>query len=318
VVRVNPILLVGDIHLADKAPSSCTDSYCDDLFDLLEQTVVMANDLDAVPVWAGDVFHVKAPARTSHRIVQRALRLIEGYKHQLRIVPGNHDMSGDRLESLYETQPLGVLLEAGAKLLIGWDEDLPIFGVPWLQGYGEGVVPDDLLRELDDFRAVHDKKDRLVVAHAPLYPPGIELTYENIPMEKWADAMGNEGNCYYGHVHDFHGVTRVGGVTFCNNGAITRGALTESHLNRKVTVTTWGENGFGAVMLDAKPASEVFRLAEKTEEKESAARLDEFLAGIDSTTLTVTSIESVMDDVKARGLGKDVEKIIGDLLEAAS
>lgn len=315
---MNPVLLIGDIHLADKAPSSCTDSYCDDLFDLLEQTVVIANDMDAVPVWCGDVFHVKAPARTSHRTVLRALRVVESYHNRLRIVPGNHDMSGDRFESLYETQPLGVLLEAGAMVLRGWDEELPIYGVPWLQGYGEGVVPDDLLRELDDFRAVFDKKDRLVVAHAPLYPPGAELTYENIPMKKWADAMGNDGNCYYGHVHDFHGVTRVGGVAFCNNGAITRGALTESHLNRKVTVTTWGENGFGAVMLDAKPASEVFRLVEKTEEKESAARLDEFLSGIEGTTLAVTSIESVMDDVKSKGLDKGVERIIVELLESAS
>ena len=237
---MNPILLVGDIHLADKAPSSCTDSYCDDLFDLLEQTVAIANELDAIPVWAGDVFHVKAPARTSHRTVQRAIRLVEGYKHRLRIVPGNHDMSGDRFESLYETQPLGVLLEAGAKLLRGWDDEAPVlYGVPWLQGYGEGQEPPllgDAVCEWNDGFGINSS---LMVAHAPLYPPGAELTYENIPMALWADRMSNVGSCYYGHVHDFHGVTEVGGVTFCNDGAITRGSLTESHLNRTVMVTVW-------------------------------------------------------------------------------
>lgn len=314
------ILLVGDIHLSDKAPSSCTETYCDDLFDLLEQTVDIANSMDAIPIWAGDVFHVKTASKTSHRTVQRAIRLIDRYKHPLRIVPGNHDMSNDRFQSLYETQPLGVLLEAGARLLKGWDEDIPVYGVPWMQGFGSGTLPHEFGENLDGWGDPQlDQGTSLMVAHAPLYPPGGELSYENIPMQRWADEMGNEGNCYYGHVHDFHGINAVGGVTFCNAGAITRGSLTESHLTRKVLVTTWNErDGFSFLPLKYKPAEEVFRLTEVIEERETTARLDEFLGSVDSTTLTVTSVESVIEDVRSRHLEPAVEQVIVDLLESAS
>lgn len=64
-------MVVRDIHLSDRAPSSCTDSYQDDLFDLLGHTVVLSEGCDAV-AWASDIFHSKSPSRTSHRTVMRA------------------------------------------------------------------------------------------------------------------------------------------------------------------------------------------------------------------------------------------------------
>jgi len=68
-------LLLGDLHLTDKAPSSCTDSYCDDLFDLLGQVNALVREHEAIAVViAGDVFHNKAPSRTSHRVVRRFIR----------------------------------------------------------------------------------------------------------------------------------------------------------------------------------------------------------------------------------------------------
>lgn len=319
-------LLVGDIHLSDKPPSSCTDTYLDDLFDLLEQTVTLANEAGAVPIWAGDVFHVKTPGRTSHKTVQRAMRLMESYTHRLRIVPGNHDMQHDRFDSLFETQPLGVLLEAGALLLQGWDREFPeIYGVPWLQGYGpEGTVPQPLIEGMNDWRAANlraetDTTNCLVIAHAPLYPPGFELEYEFFSARTWAGLMNNRGSCYYGHVHERHGQYEVDGVKFCNDGAITRGSLHESDLKRKVAVTFWNtETGFREVLLDAKPVSEVFRLTEKIEERETAARLDEFLSGIGSTQLEVMSIESVVASIREKGLGEDVTRLAIELLEGVA
>ena len=75
--------------------------------------------------------------------------------------------------------------------------------------------------------------------------------------------MGGAGSVFYGHVHEPHGVYEAGGVTFCNNGALSRGSLHEYNLTRQVGCTLWdSETGeFEFVPLDAKPASEVFRLA---------------------------------------------------------
>lgn len=90
------ILLVGDIHVADKPPAMCTDSYTDDIIDMLRWVADCAVQVgaDAV-VWAGDIFHHKAPMKNSHALVLKMIRVVQYYIElglDLEIVPGNHDL----------------------------------------------------------------------------------------------------------------------------------------------------------------------------------------------------------------------------------
>src|SRR6266571_1779053 len=129
-------LLLGDLHLSDKARVSATESYTDDLFEILKYTVRLAEEYDAVVVQAGDLFHQKMPSRTSHALVQRTIELVNSYPNGFWAVPGNHDMTHDRLDSVMETQPLGVVVRAGARLFQGWKSEIPgVYGVPWLQRF---------------------------------------------------------------------------------------------------------------------------------------------------------------------------------------
>ncbi len=312
-------MLVGDIHLSDVSPSMCVDSYTDDLFTILEHTIQLEIDLqvDGV-IWSGDVFHRRQANRNSHKLVQRAIDIVQSYK-KLWIVPGNHDYAnGDRFESIFETQPLGVLFKAGAELLSGWDSSgfHAIYGIPWQQKWTE-----EGLRKLfedwhDNSLAISQQKNSLVIAHAPLYPPGQELEWENFPAQKWSEVQG-AGYVYYGHVHDYHGVFQVGDVTFCNQGAITRGSLQESDLNRKIAVTTWSpDEGFVRVDVPHKDSSQVFKLVEKREEQAKKIELEEFLESVGSVTLDVTSIESVINYIRSMDLPEDVKALCVELLEA--
>ena len=95
--------------------------------------------------------------------------------------------------------------------------------MPWLQDFTDSAVTDALARFNDHPDGTH----ALVVTHAPLYPLGQELPYENYPTDRWARAMGNRGNVFYGHVHEPHGIYVVDGVTFANPGALSRGSLHE-------------------------------------------------------------------------------------------
>lgn len=350
------ILLLSDIHLSERPPSSCTENYCDDLFDLLEQAreVGFQHDVRAM-VWAGDTFHHKAPNRVSHRLVQRTAAFIATCPYPVFILAGNHDMSNDRHESVYESQPLGMLLRSGAVELKGWapgctESDfrpyMPVYGVPWLQGYGnwgayEGDEPHppierNLGRALDSYREqVYEhgigREFPLVVSHAPLYPPGKELEYEYFPASRWAEAMGaHRGGrhaVFYGHVHEPHGTYGEYGsspehgdwdVTFCNNGALSRGSLHEYNLTRPVGVTIYDSlrGTFEFVPLNARPASEVFRLVEKERVTDLQGRLDEFLASVGTTSLEVMSIESVIAHIRSLGLSKEVTSLASELLEA--
>jgi DNA repair exonuclease SbcCD nuclease subunit len=326
------LLLIGDIHLSDRAPSSCTEDYLDDLFTILEHTIQLESELnvDGV-VWSGDVFHQRQANRTSHRTVQRAIEIVQSYRN-LWIVPGNHDLAaGDRLDSISDTQPLGVLYRAGAKLLQGWaDDGSLLYGVPWQQHWTQESV-------VGAFRdwgtrgwsggANHPSR-ALVVAHAPLFQPTTEPPWEYYPTGEsrhgddtrasWASIQGM-GSCFYGHVHDRHGTYKVGDVTFCNHGAITRGSLQESELTRAIAVTTWSaEEGFTEIAVPHKPADAIFRLLEKREQQDSALALDEFLAKAGQAQIEIASIEAVMAHLRTLNLDPGVLALAEELLTQAS
>ncbi len=322
-------LLMGDIHLSDRPPSACTDSYQDDIFDLLRAVGTIAEERNAEAViWAGDIFHHKTPGRTSHRTVMTLIDIINGYPCRVEIVPGNHDMQSDRLDSIDDTQPLGVILASGAaRLLKGWmlpTDKLdrhgwldPVYGVPWLMRFDDDSV-NAALAEYREYPT--DTAYDLVVTHAPLYPLGRELAYENYPADAWATAMNNEGSVFYGHVHEPHGIHFAGGVAFCNPGALSRGSLHEHNLTRPVQIASWqSDTGlFELVPVPHKPAAEVFRLAETAQVRSARVELNQFLESVGVARIETTSIEAVMAHIRGLDLGPRLTNAILTLLEEAS
>ena len=312
-------LLVNDIHLSDQVPSSCTATYLDDLLDMLRAIGDIARERHSRGIiWAGDVFHHKTPGRTSHATIMRVIDILRAYPCPTWVVPGNHDLLHDRLDSLTATQPLGVLIASGAlRLLNGWLSsgagDL-VYGLPWLSRY----TTDTVEAALADWRHC-DPEDahKLLVTHAPLYPPGKELPYENYPAAQWAEAMGHDGTVHYGHVHDAHHIYEVDGVVFSNPGSLSRGSLTENHLTRKVCIAAWDIDTGEIRHLDVphKPADEVFRLAAAAEVKTAAVELSEFLSAVGETRLETTSLEIVIDHIRSRDdIDEELKAIVVRLL----
>jgi hypothetical protein len=313
---MGPILCVNDIHASERPPSSCTATYWPDLRDLLWQTVEVARarEVRAV-VWAGDVLHHKAPGRTGHSLMQDLIRIIQAYPCPVFIVPGNHDLAHDRLDSIEATQPLGVLYLAGARRLEGWAGDnLPLYGVPWQQEWSEDVIR----KALADWER-HLFGLTLIVTHAPIYPPGREPRYEGAevtPARWWADVIADgpfRHGLLYGHIHEPHGVYAAddSALRFCNYGALSRGSLDEYNLEREVGVALWDEGtGFEFVPLKARPASEVFRLQQHEERAAAQQSLDSFLSGVHSTTLRVLNVEAVTGHIRSLG-----DRAVADLAE---
>jgi DNA repair exonuclease SbcCD nuclease subunit len=298
----NTIGIIGDLHLSDKPPAQCTAAYNDQIFMMLSEiTSLMNRSVDAV-VFAGDVFHLKAPHRTSHRTVQRMIDVIKSFRIPVFIVPGNHDLQNNRLESIYDTQPLGVLIRAGAQMLDGWALDFSLYGVPWQQDWQQPQEAFTAWRVSE-----RNQSQSLLVTHAPLYPPGQELPWEYYPTKNVSCLMGNEGYCYYGHVHECHGSYHVDGVTYCNQGAISRGSLQEEDLTRRPAVTLWRSDRIGTAAFErleiqsAPPPEEVFRIVEALEESDYRSRVDGFLEAVAHSTVSRTTIESILSHLKACG-----------------
>ncbi len=318
-------VMVNDIHLSDRAPSSCTDSYLSDLFDLLDQVTVIAKQHNSSGIiLAGDIFHHKTPSRTSHSTVMRLINWAYYCGTPVYAVLGNHDLSHDRIASVDETQPLGVAIASGAiRLLDGWiDNGDPVYGVPWQMTFDDAAVT-DALRDYRVATKQHpgDTTDlrSLVVTHAPLYPPGQELPYEFYPTSAWATAMGNTGTVHYGHVHDAHGIYRVDNVIFSNCGALSRGSLNEHNLTRPVRIALWDPftGTTTHVELTHKPAKDIFRLPEIAAAKAAQVDLTTFLGSVGETQLSITSTESVVEHIRTLGLQPELEDILRTLLVEA-
>jgi DNA repair exonuclease SbcCD nuclease subunit len=339
---VAKFMCVGDLHLADRPPSACEDSYLEDMFDLILEANSLAVELGcSAIVQLGDLAHVKSPSRNSHQLVHRIIEVFGSSVVPWMGIVGNHDLTNDRHESLFTTQPLGVVIRSGAiRLLSGWADkptwmgqpreewsevdNLPVYGVPWLQewNYRENdrrVAHKAVERSLVDIRK--RKHERVLVAtHAPFYPPGTEPPWENYLVEDFAARLPANASVAYGHVHEPHGVYKVNGVNFCNFGALSRGSLHEYNLTREIAVALWdSETGeFEEIVLPHKPVSEVFKLQEAKEAKAATVELDEFLSSVGAATLETTSVESVLEHVRTLGLDATVVKVVEELLAEAS
>lgn len=317
------IILVGDLHLRDRAPRSCNEPYLDDLLEILLHVAELEEQLGAAAVvFAGDIFDHPQPARTSHRTVLKTIKAFKEFRNPW-VVVGNHDTTHHRLDSVREQQPLGVLLESGVNELDGWHPELPVFGVPWQQHWELKETP---ARALQDFRAAAGTKQldsSLVVTHAPIYPPATrdEQLFDLVPTAGefgLSAAMNHVGYLYYGHIHEDHGFFEDEGVVYGNVGAISRGSLTEYNRERAVQAAIWSpEEGFRSVELPAKPASEVFKIAEVAEIKEKKLDLNEFLAGVGSTTISISSTSSVIDHIRTLDVDDRVKDTAIELVELA-
>lgn len=318
------VICVGDIHISDRPPASCTDSYTDDILDMLSYIAKLEKAIkaDAV-VWAGDIFHHKQPSRTSHATVLKVAKVAQEYSN-LYVVTGNHDIQSDRLDSL-EKQPLGVLYEAGVlKELDGWHPSLPIFGVPWQQRWLSPGTVWDAFRDWRQGNPATPPGNALAVTHAPIYPPTVadNVLFELVPLggpDGISTAMENTGYLYYGHIHEPHYKFEVDGVTYANMGAISRGSLHEYNLARKIQVSLWTpEHGFVPIDIPHKPASEIFKLAEAQEKKAEKMSLDSFLSEVGSATLDISSTGSIIDHVRRMDIEELVKEKSIELLEEVS
>ena len=234
-------LLIGDIHLSVRPPSLRHSTYVDEILDKVAWCVQLAasRKVDVI-ISAGDVFHVKSPSRTTHGLVQRTHEVLTAADIPVLVVPGNHDMQHDRLDSL-DSQPLGALCRMrGIEMLIGGHESLPVFGLPYLQNWA-----DDLYGWMAQWQEFADKhwlgQDEfpLLVTHAPIFPSDEDPPYETIDAADWAELMGNKGAVYHGHIHTPSGFYVEGGVWLANMGALSRGSLHESSLKRTPAVTLY-------------------------------------------------------------------------------
>lgn len=227
--------------------------------------------------------------------------------------------SMDRLDSI-PSQPLGTLgLHPNVEILMGASDDLPVYSVPYVD-----PTEENLRFWTDKYRSEGGPDTYpFIITHQAIFPKKEEPIYPWVSAEDWASEFGAKYTAY-GHIHSrmkagpFYD---IGGTTFCNNGAISRGSLHEETINRKLAVTLFddseqvGKKAFTSIPIPYKPAAEVFDLEAVAISKGNEAKIDAFLGSLKSSELKHLTIETVLDSARSNpNLGKEAVLELEDIV----
>lgn len=329
------LMMVGDVHVSDRPPSTRKSSYRNDILTKLMELKLITNTehFDAA-VFVGDIFHSKKPGNTSHETVRAVAQILEGFSCPVYILPGNHDYAGRNHESLSK-HPLGTVSLMPNVTLFGTDKrpTVVVAGkTGWTSLYG--------VREEDGLEAFTKAPEGgIVVAHSAIFPPGqapevwdawdarqvreqfgfTDIAAGRLPKELPAIV-------YYGHIHEPHGAYDVDGVEFVNYGAISRGSLhEEGALTRTpgVGIIEIDEDGSYEIrerkLEHVRPADEVFRIEEVTAERAQDAENNAFAEALSAAELDVFSVEKATSAISEHpGVDQSVRDRAIELIEAVT
>lgn len=295
---MRPLILINDVHGDTRTPAGRKDDYFAAVQDKLQQVALVAQRTQAAAVCiAGDLFHPKTrtlgvwPAGT-HEVVSMYLawgRQLAELGVERLVIPGNHDLAFDRLDSV-PRQPFGALVASGlfrdvsyaTALVAGWC----VSGVPY---------PDALdLGNLSRVPPAPEGTVGVLMAHCFAEPRARD--FFGAPVHAY-DAVQAPGYRVYhfGHDHSDHGVTEVGGRSYVNVGALTRGSLAGEEVRRRPQLVLV-ESVFDAsggrpvvpslrvrpIALRVRPSEEVFDFERKERRDAEASIVQAFVQHLDA------------------------------------
>jgi len=313
------LLTIGDVHICDHSPGRRTDGYKEAIIAKLEECLQIAKDKKCTHVlFLGDIFHIKAANRVSHRLVQEVGDLLRRFGIPVIILVGNHDITDGSLETLAK-QPLGVLrfipnVTLLETLPVALDDDIDIYPVA-------GTSP----FTIDDFQIQGKNKRDILAVHQSIVP---DIKSENEMLRDIlhdAALVAEQTNInivLYGHQHRTDGLyqrARQDGskVVFSNLGSICRLTINDDDVYKKPAVlvldilddadrTVTPEIIMLKNVIDPNDA---YKLEDHQEEKDRSKNIDDIIRKLNETEVASFSIDGVITEVENR---QDIDQPVRD------
>jgi len=318
-------ITANDIHISDPNPRSRTDNFKGAIFNKLSQMKMACNKLNADgAIIAGDLYNLKTPIRNSHNLNKNLIRIFNEFKCPIYMIEGNHDLTGDRLDSI-EEQPIGVLFED--KTLIQLRHEIiekngikvSLVGVP----YQENIDLTNL--------NIPSKKDcitQICAMHLYASLKGGYLFEERL---YGYDELATLSPDVFilGHYHLDQGIYKQNDKYFINIGSLSRGTIADEDIKHhpqigfiKISVTdNTPSYNIRPIRLKIRPADEVFDLKKKKEIKEEKRVIDLFVDKLASETSTddIKNADKIDDIVDKMKITREVKtRVLNFIQEAAA
>lgn len=316
---------VTDIHLSAIPPGKRSSDYEDQIFKKLEFVRDLSLSKEAVCLCGGDIFHVKGPKSTANslRMVNRLIALLKTFPlGRWFSCIGNHDIQYDQMATV-PNQPIGVLIESGVchplnfEPVIFTNRDGSVRVLVESFDYAEGAETCAAIKASGKRPEGIDY--RIAIIHASGSPGDSResfgswmIGYNQLKNEDF-DLM------LWGHDHSRLETMRVGNVTHVHLGALSRAALTETEITRKISVPiftfTPEKAGIKEIEVPVLPAEQIFRKEDKVIEKinEDNTEVKKFFSAMNESVDGITSenpievIETLCEkDTKLSALIKDL------------
>ena len=312
------IIQVNDVHTSDRPPRYRIDSYKDDIFSKLNKVAVLANmnHVDGV-LFTGDLFHSPHASRVSHKLVNDWMHFFDYIDSRIFIVPGNHDMSAGRVESL-DKQPIGTLfthpkvtaLIDGSPVEVG-NSNQYIAGLAWNYGVDANYIK-------NKFDLFSSKPIDIVALHAPIATE--KNPYFDTIQPEELEGLGRV--VCYGHIHTPAPVLVRKGMYFSNPGALSRRSLgghldSEASYEPSVAIITVSDGGSVDIVykvIPHRPAADVFRQELHDSKIDDSDAIREFISQLASADLNVVTPESLSQKAQSMTENPNVKAIIEDIV----
>jgi len=313
-----------DWHLSDQPPGNRTGNYREEILAKIRFTVDLCHKIGAVKLCGGDTYHKKSPYNVGANSHALQTRLQEELRRAplgtVFGVPGNHDLTMDRWDSI-PNQPIGALIASGAFTNLA-DES-----VIFENRTGTVRV------QVDAYPYCHDDMEALErVLNAAPREPGVD--YRVVLMHQYGNpgesptmfgkpiiGFDRMANCDYdlalwGHDHSRTETVQVGNCTHVRLGSLSRASLAGDEVDRPIAaaVFTISEKGvrYKEVTIPAKPLNIAFVDGDRKVVKVDESReVTDFFTAMDTAVAEVES-ENPRDVVYA--LCPVEERHIADLV----
>jgi hypothetical protein len=292
----------SDVHISDVNPSARVGNYKKDILDKLQQIGAAGRKLGVnFYLFAGDLFHIKAPIKNTHNLVILLTETFKKYGAPIYSTEGNHDIRGGY--TTFDEQPLQVLYSGGILKQLR-SELINVNGIRFLLRSIPFYEKGDL--SIPEIPIDHKEYDiSACVLHIYASPKG-GMLFKNKLMSYNDLAKTGDDIYVLGHYHidqNIRVLCKEHPQYFINLGAVSRGTTSEDNIKRdpKIGYVVVEKDDSGkitikmqAIKLKVKPVEEVFDLEEKKSEQakieateEFAEKLQQDMNGVVTTTISL-------------------------------